>query len=277
MSPSSEVESPVSAISWKLQREIVLLGAWAPAILLQFAHPLVARGIADHSRFQDGRRLHRFYRTVQAMLHLCFGSDDEARAAARGINAIHDRVHGHLREPAGIFPAGTPYSARDPALLAWVHATLLVMNLRVYERYVARLAPEEKDRYCAEATVIERYLDIPAGRLPRTVSELDDYMDTMLSTGVIAVTDVARALAHSVLFPPAPRVARPMLALVRLVTLDLLPPAIRDAYGFAWNDRREAMARASARVVRAVLPVTPPVLRYWPAARRATMALPARS
>ena len=37
-----------------LQREIVLL-AWGPAILLQFAHPLVARGVADHSAFRAER------------------------------------------------------------------------------------------------------------------------------------------------------------------------------------------------------------------------------
>jgi len=29
----------VGTIAWKLQREIILLLAWAPAILLQLAHP----------------------------------------------------------------------------------------------------------------------------------------------------------------------------------------------------------------------------------------------
>ena len=70
------------------------------------------------------------------MLRLCFGAEPEAQAVVARINAIHERVHGHLPETAGIFPAGTSYSAHDPALLAWVHATLLDMNLRVYERFV---------------------------------------------------------------------------------------------------------------------------------------------
>lgn len=34
-------------VGWKLQREVVLLLAWGPAILLQLAHPLVARGVAS--------------------------------------------------------------------------------------------------------------------------------------------------------------------------------------------------------------------------------------
>jgi uncharacterized protein (DUF2236 family) len=47
--------------------------------------------------------------------------------------------------------AGTPYSAHDPALLMWVHATLVHKNLRVYELFVDRLAPDDRDRYCAES------------------------------------------------------------------------------------------------------------------------------
>ena len=87
----------------------MLLAAWGPAILLQIAHPLVARGIADHSTFREGRRLARFYRSVEAMLQLSFGTADEARAAAARINAIHDRVHGQLTDGAGPFAGGTPY------------------------------------------------------------------------------------------------------------------------------------------------------------------------
>src|SRR5882762_478741 len=132
-------------IAWKLQREIILLLAWGPAILLQLAHPLVAQGIADHSAFRTQRhgRARRLFGTVHAMLQLSFGTEPQARAVLARINGIHDRVNGHLSGAAGTFPAGTPYTAHDPALLAWVHATLLDMNLRVYERYVGRLSAEE--------------------------------------------------------------------------------------------------------------------------------------
>src|SRR5687767_12721304 len=98
-----------ATIGWKLQREIILILAWGPAILLQLAHPLVARGIADHSAFLLERRgrLRRFHRTLDEMLQLCFGTEQQARAILARINAIHDRVNGQLPEAAGIFPAGT--------------------------------------------------------------------------------------------------------------------------------------------------------------------------
>ena len=263
----------MDSVGPKVQREIILLVAWGPAILLQLAHPLVARGIADHSTFRTERRgrLRRFLRTVDAMLQLCFGTEQEARAVIARINAIHDRVNGRLPEAAGVFPPGTPYSARDPALLSWVHATLLDMNLRVYELYVGSLSLDEKDRYCAEASAIEEALGVPRGRVPRSFTELGQYVETMLSSGEITVTETARRLARSVLYPPAPRLAEPALSFMRLATIGLLPPVIREGYGFAWSGRKQAMLRLSAALIRNVLRGTPGVVRHWPAARRANL------
>ena len=104
------------AVSWKLHREVALLAGWGRAILLQLAHPLVAQGVADHSAFLSEPHGHvrRLRRTLASMLALTFGSDDEARDAAARINAIHDRVHGHLPGTHGTHAAGARYSAHDP-------------------------------------------------------------------------------------------------------------------------------------------------------------------
>jgi uncharacterized protein (DUF2236 family) len=238
----------------------------------------VAQGIADHSAFRVQRRgrTRRFLHTVDAMLQLCFGDEERARAVLARINAIHDRVNGRLVEAAGVFPAGTPYSAHDPALLAWVHATLLEMNVRVYELYVGPLTADEKDRYCAEASAIEAPLGIPDGSLPRSAGELGRYVHAMLAGGDIVVTDLARRLALDVVYPPAPRWVAPAFSLVRLPALGLLPATIREGYGFAWSARHERRLRRSAALVRRLLPLTPSIVRHWPAARRARRA-PARS
>jgi len=49
----------------------------------------------------------------------------------------------------------------------------------------------------------------------------------------------------------------------------LLPPAIREAYGFAWTTRHERRLTALSALVRHALPLASPILRHWPAARRA--------
>lgn len=274
------LETPIEArapgvdavVAWKINQEIVLLLGSARAILLQFAHPLVAAGVADHSSFSASARsrLHRLHRTLDAMLALTFGADEEAAQAARGINRIHDVVHGRLRDETPIFPSGTPYSAHDPQLLCWVHATVVESALLVYDLCVAPLTQEEKDLYCAEASGIAPLLGIPDGMLPLNTAELCAYMDEMMRGGAIAVTPTARGLAHELLYPPFPRVVDPLLWLVRLTAIGLLPPAIRAAYGYRWDARRERALRLAAWAIRHTMPLMPSIARHWPVARRAT-------
>ena len=257
--------------TWRLHREMVLLAGWGRAILLQIAHPLVAQGVADHSGFAAERwaRVGRLKRTVEAMLALTFGTPEESGAAAAGINRIHDRVHGRLPQPAGGFASGSGYSAHDPALLAWVHVTLVDTFLLTYERFVAPLTPAERDRYCLEATVSAPLLGMTPNALPRTAAELSDCMERMLSSGEISVTDTARRLADEIVSRGLPWPARPLLALARLPTVGLLPSPIREAYGFEWTARQERALQLLSAASRRSLPLLPPLLRHWPAARRA--------
>jgi uncharacterized protein (DUF2236 family) len=258
------------SITWKVNREIVVVAGWGRAILLQLAHPLVAAGVDEHSSFRGSLRasLWRLHSTVDAMLSLTFGSEEAVISAAAGINAIHDRVNGALRAPAGGYPAGETYSAHDPELLRWVHATLLDSVPLTYELLVGPLSQEEHDRYCVEAAVMEPLLDIPRGSLPRDTKQLETYISETLDSGRIAVSDRSRALARAVLFPPRWPLAWPMFRPVQLITIGLLPPAVRDAYGFGWSSRDARAFSRWARALRVLRRVLPPVAREWPAARR---------
>lgn len=258
------------SVSWKVNREIVVVAGWGRAILLQLAHPLVAAGVEAHSGFRVSRRARvaRFRSTVDAMLSLTFGTDDEAATTAAGINLIHDRVLGRLHEAAGVFPAGTAYSAHHADLLRWVHATLVDSIPRAYAHLVGPLAKEELDRYCAEAAVMEPLLDIPTGTLPRTSTDLDTYMCETFASHRLVVTEGSRALARAVLFPPGWRLFWPAFRPVQLITIGLLPEAVRQAYGFGWTPKdARALARwtTGLRVVGRLLPSR---LREWPCARR---------
>lgn len=183
------------SVAHKIHRERVLLLGWGRAILLQLAHPLVACPIADHSSYHT-QRLRRLRRTLHVMLGLTFGGPQQIERVSHAINAVHLRVQGKLRESAGVFPAGTQYSAQNPALLCWVHATSLDSFLCAYELYVGPLSDEEKDRYCAEARAGGPLLGIDQRFLPNNLGELRAYMDRMLDSGEIRVTDTARSLAR---------------------------------------------------------------------------------
>ncbi len=97
-------------------------------------------------------------------------------------------------------------------------------------------------------------------------------MDTMLVSGEISVGDAATTLARAIVCPQAPGVAAPALWLIRLTTIGLLPPTIRADYDFSWGSWEEATFRRLAALVRTLLPLTPSILRHWPAARAAFRA-----
>lgn len=247
---------------------VVILG-WGRAILLQFAHPLVAAGVAEHSRFaaNPGLALDRLHGTVSAMLAFTFGPQEAAVEAAWRIARVHDRVHGALAGPVGPYPAGMPYSAHDPALLTWVHATVVDSTLLAYERFVRPLTLGERDRYCAESQGMESWLGLEPGTLPGSWGELQGYLERMCRSGQIAVGETARWLARQLLWPALPAWLQPAAGLWRLASIGLLPAELRAAYGLRWRARDELVLDGLTRLIRATLPWWPPALRFWPAAR----------
>jgi uncharacterized protein (DUF2236 family) len=262
---------PASAVARKINRETVVLLGWGRAILLQLAHPLVASALSDYSRFRRGPRgyLRRARSTVGAMLELTFGTPQEAQRIVDRINGIHDQVNGRLDRAVGIFPAGTPYSARDPRLLCWVHATLIESMVVAYELFVDPLTSEEKNRYAADATWLARQLGVEPERLPSTYLEIETHLESRYSSGEIAVGENARVLANVLLSPPLGPAAAPLFRLTRLITVGLLPAHVRDQYGFPWNAQRERSYRRAVALIRRTRRLLPAVFREWPAARLA--------
>ena len=147
----------VTSITWRVNAERIVLLGWARAILLQLAHPLVAAGVFDHSGFRGTpyAAASRLYHTVHAMLSLTFGDEAARQRTIEGIRAIHRRVNGVLQETTGPYAAGTRYSAEDPALVLWVHTTLIESVLMVYEKLV-RSADRGRSRRVLPRSVSNR-------------------------------------------------------------------------------------------------------------------------
>jgi len=247
---------------------VVLLG-WSRAILLQMAHPLVAAGVAEHSNFRGGplATALRLRHTVRAMLRLAFGDQAAADRTIAGIRAIHRRVHGQLGESTGRFPAGHPYSAEDPDLLLWVHATLVESVLLAYELMVGPLTESDRDQYCEESADVAIALGARANEIPRTWRSLCAYVDQMVASGTLAVATNGRTLAHAVLYPRPRLFTGPFGWINRLVTIGLLPDQVRAHYGLSWSARRAWQLRMAVRVLRTVRRVVPFGWAEWPEAR----------
>lgn len=260
----------MTAVAHRINGERLVLLGWTRAILMQVAHPLIAAGVSDHSSFRDSalapvRRLHA---TVRAMLGLAFGSDQEQARVIDGIRSIHTRVHGTLGEAVGRYPAGTRYSAEDPALLLWVHATLIETNITVYEAVVGALTTADRDEYCRQSAAVAVALGADAASVPRDWAMMTRYVQAMLRSSDLTVGPDARALAQALLHTPAVRIAGPVGWASRQLTVGWLPADLRAQYGLAWDARRERRFLRTVGAIRRVRPLIPAVAARWRAATR---------
>ena len=261
---SGHVRPGPGSVTWKINREIVVVAGWGRAILLQLAHPSLAAGVHAHSQFRGSlwSGFSRLHSTVSAMLSITFGDDEQMVPAAAGINTIHDRVRGYVDG------GHQTYSAHDPDLQRWVHVTLVQSMPLVYESLVGPLSAEEKDRYCAEAAIMEPLLGMPEGWLPCQSAQLDAYVADMLAAGELDVTDTSRALARAILYPPHWYLCWPVFRAMQLLTIGSLPSTIRQAYGLTWSERDQRSFARWTAFIRGTRRLLPRFAREWPRARR---------
>ena len=257
-------------VAQRLNAERLVLLGWTRAILLQLAHPLIAAGVYDHSSFRAtpiaaAARLHS---TIRAMLALSFGTDAEREHALHGIRTIHTRVNGHLTQAVGQFPAGTPYSAEDPALVLWVHLTLLDSIPLAYERFIAPITADERDAYCAESAWVPTALGARPADVPTTWSQASEQLAQTYRSGTLAVGDQARALSVAVLTPQVGRFIPPVASWNRLVSIGMLPDAIRQQYGLDWNADDQRRFERTVRRIQTLRRALPDFVALWPEARR---------
>jgi uncharacterized protein (DUF2236 family) len=251
--------------------ERLVILSWSRAILMQLAHPLIAAGVAEHSSFRAGpfEAARRLRHTIRAMLSLSFGSPERQARAIEGIRAIHRRVHGRLSHDVGPFRAGTPYSAEDPALLLWVHLTLLESVTMAYQALIRPLDTQALDAYCDETAGVAIALGARPDDVPRTWMALERSLEAAHHSGVLVVGDDARALAHAVLSSRLAAVAWPLGWTNRQLTLGWLPAGIRLQYGHHWSSRDERLFRRAVRLLRGARRLMPERVALWPEARSA--------
>ena len=210
------------AVAWRVHGDVTsMMVGGVSGLLLQMLHPAVLAGVWDHSNFRAD--MHgRLRRTARFIALTTFGGRDEAEAVITRVRGIHDQVRGTL-------PDGTPYSAGDPALLAWVHVTEATSFLGAWVRYAEpRMSASDQDRYFAEMACVAAALG--ADPIPRSRAEARRLIAAMRP--VLACDGRTREVARLVLNQHARnRLAEPLQALTLQAGVDLLPDWARRMHG----------------------------------------------
>lgn len=259
------------AVTDRVNGERLVVLGWPRAILMQLGHPLVAAGVRHHSSVRDSAAapIYRLHATVTAMLGIAFGTTAERAAVITHIKSIHARVNGELTEPVGPFARGTRYSAEDPDLLLWVHATLIDTSLLFYERLVGDLTEDERDEYCREAARIAVELGARQADVPTDWYGMSAYVQRMLDSPTLTVGADAQVVADTMMAGPAMRTMWPVSSLVKRLTVGTLPDQLRAQYAFRWSGAEETKLPTLLNRIKRLRRLTPEAAARWSSARAA--------
>lgn len=229
---------------WAADGALVLGGG--AAILLQLTDPVLAASVARHSRF-DTDPVGRLVATLRYVYAVALGSADAAGTAAAAVDRAHDGVPG----------------AGDPERQLWVAATLYWAGMVAHDAVHPPLAPEVADEVYAQSARLGTALHMPLEAWPRDRAAFDVWWADRVASAT--VTRDARSVARSLLHPRSgPLWLRAAMPTGRLVTVRMLPPRIREAYGLRWSPALERRYRRRMRVIRTVWRVAPRRLREGP-------------
>lgn len=208
-----ERDSPIRMVHADL---VGMMVGGVRSLLLQMLHPHALQGVLDHSNFRHD--MHgRLRRTARFMALTTFGDRAQVEAAVGAVNRIHTRIKGSL-------PDGTPYSAQDPATLAWVHLAGAQSFLAGYKRYAKPDMPyAEQDEYYRQFAEIGRMLG--ADPVPVTVREAETLFRDMRRA--LRGSAEAREVARIVLAEKPEGTPAPMQQILAAEAVAMLPPFAR--------------------------------------------------
>jgi len=251
----------------RVNRELVVAFSGARALLMQASHPVMFEGFFIKTEAKEAAHA-RLARTATIMNTIYFGRRDDADQMTDRVREVHTQINGVLEEPAGKYPAGTPYAADDPQFLLWTLAALVDSADQFYRLYVEELTRDERDALWGDYRLVGKLFGLQEDEMPATIEGFDAYMTEMVEGDQLFVTESARDESLAiVLNPPAPIYMRGLVEAVNFIIIGSLPEKIRRGYGLSWDPLRETMrVGGAAYTKRVLLPLLPQMIRNTPVA-----------
>jgi len=232
---------------WRAFNDVRALHTAGYATLLQVAHPTVGAGVHQYSSFTKdpwGRLL----RTLDYVHGTIYGGPAMAGEIGRRVRQMHTTIRGERHD-------GVRYSAMEPDAFAWVHATLASGIAEGHKRFIEPMTAAELEAFWTQWLDVGRLIGVRTRDLPEDWAGFEEYFARTVEEKLVwtpAVPEVLATLAKPAL-PPIPWLPKPVFALLRgpaglqlrLTTVGLLPPVLRDRLGLRFR-------RGEARAYRAI-------------------------
>lgn len=194
---------------WTVHGSVATFLGGIRSLLMQTLHPLALAGVDEHSDYREDP-FGRLQRTGAFIAATTFGSAELAGRTVAAITAMHERVKGEV--------GGTPYSARDPRLLEWVHVALVDSMLTAYLQY-GHDGDVDPDAYVADMAVVGEALGVIDPPLTRTALR----RRIAGFRGELAGGPRAEKMRDFVMSAPLPRSLQPGYGVMARAAMDSLP------------------------------------------------------
>jgi len=256
----------------------LLQGPWAGS--MQNMHPQLGAAVKEHSIFFS-ERIPRLFRSLYPIGGVVFDGD-RAPSTGAEIRDYHITIK-------GVDEKGRRYSALNPDVFYWAHATFFMGTILTAEHFAGGLTEADKRRLFDEHRTWYRMYGMSMRPVPDTWEDFQAYWDRMCREELEA-TWAARQVLDLSTMPKPPtaqwipdRVWSAFLAVMEpfvvWVTVGLYDESVRSLMGYSWSARDARLHRLFGRGVGLVFGLLPRRRRMHPRARagwdRAEGRLPA--
>ncbi|OJJ69493.1 hypothetical protein ASPBRDRAFT_57157 [Aspergillus brasiliensis CBS 101740] len=246
-----------------LQEGILFAGSGA-ALLLQAAYPNIKSAFEEASKTKtetitpantstDNNLATDLSNTLQTALSyiacLVFGTKEEKK-----------RLLDLLQKDHPPLPTKLPC---DPSIQLWLTATLYATATDFYQRIYGRVDYRTAEKAYIEFTTILSCVNIAKDVWPPTRQAFWAYWDDQIER--LNVSGDAHLFAKDLLYRTnLPRWVTAVKPLLRVITIEMLPPRIREAYGLKSSAKTRGLYRGTMGFSVAVYPALPNSVRGYP-------------
>jgi uncharacterized protein (DUF2236 family) len=267
------------SLTWKYfgQWTGMLQGSWAGS--MQNMHPQLGAAVKEHSIFFM-ERMPRLYRSVYPIGGVVFDGDRAPKTGAQ-VRDYHIGIK-------GVDDQGRRYSALNPDVFYWAHATFFKSVLLAAERFRGGLTDDQRRQLFDEHVTWYRLYGMSMRPVPKSWEEFQAYWEHMCANvlednyATREVLDLSTMTKHPSLEWIPDWLWRINLKVMErfllFVTVGLYDPPVRELLGYTWSPRQEWLHRRFGNLVHLVTKLTPNRMMMHPRKRsafdRATGRLP---
>lgn len=258
------------SLTWKYfgQWTGLFQGPWAGS--MQNMHPQLGAAVKDHSIFFM-ERMPRLLRSIYPIGGVVFDGNRAPKTGAQ-VRDYHIGL-------TGVDDQGRRYSALNPDVFYWAHATFFKSTLLAAERFHGGLTEDQRRQLFDEHVTWYRMYGMSMRPVPKTWEDFQEYWDHMC-TNVLENNWATREVLDLSTMPKHPSLEwvpdwlwkqnlKVMQRFLLFMTVGLYDPPIRELMGFTWSPRQEWLHRRVGNMLHLATRLLPDRVTMHPRKRSA--------